>query len=411
MRVGIVYPAPLYRDGAEYTSDSPTFKSIARWSAGFEGVDLVAFVGDGRRRRGHFRVELDGIRILELPFPTSRLQQHVLLMPAMLRAMHRILSENRSRWGAVILFDLIFPNWVAYEMCRALDVPVALRMVGRYDLFVRESLRHEGPAKALAGFAYGSVIRQVAARAARTGAVVTDGNVDFAAPEVRPSIGFCVESHLDGATIPRANPYPAPPADGPLRVLSVSRIHPAKGVHLLVDAVRSLVESGARVELDIVGPHNGDRYGNYRAFLEERIGAAPSGAIRYHGMVSEGPEFDALWERAGVFVVPYTSNADGVPRVIFEAMTRGIPIVSTAIGGIPEVIQDGQCGLLVPPGDATRLAGAIRRVLEDPALRVALSRQAFRAARLYTSESVAAQLPRMLEDAARRSSRTHHSTR
>src|SRR5262249_20949455 len=79
------------------------------------------------------------------------------------------------------------------------------------------------------------------------------------------------------------------------------------------------------------------------------------------------------YARADVFalspVVTGGGDRDGGPNVLIEAMACGVPVVATAISGIPELIEDGVTGLLVPPDDPAALAGAIERLLGDPALR------------------------------------------
>ena len=85
--------------------------------------------------------------------------------------------------------------------------------------------------------------------------------------------------------------------------------------------------------------------------------------------------------RAAVFALPsvvtQTGNAEGIPVALMEAMAAGVPVVSTAITGIPELVVDGQTGLLVPPRNAEALADAIERLLTDDALRRRLREAAF----------------------------------
>ena len=77
------------------------------------------------------------------------------------------------------------------------------------------------------------------------------------------------------------------------------------------------------------------------------------------------------------------SSNEGLPVAIMEALALGLPVVSTAVGGIPEAITDGVEGLLVPPRDPEALAGAITRVATDPTLRAALARGAAAAGDRY----------------------------
>jgi glycosyltransferase involved in cell wall biosynthesis len=79
-----------------------------------------------------------------------------------------------------------------------------------------------------------------------------------------------------------------------------------------------------------------------------------------------------LYRAATIFALPCivaeSGDRDGIPNVLVEAMRLGVPVVSTAVSGIPELVIDGQTGLLVPPRDAPALATALARLLDDAPL-------------------------------------------
>ena len=79
---------------------------------------------------------------------------------------------------------------------------------------------------------------------------------------------------------------------------------------------------------------------------------------------------------ADVFCLP--SFAEGVPVVLMEAMALGVPVVTTRVMGIPELVEDGVSGLLVAPGSRGELAGALQRLIDDAQLRAALGEAARR---------------------------------
>jgi glycosyltransferase involved in cell wall biosynthesis len=154
-----------------------------------------------------------------------------------------------------------------------------------------------------------------------------------------------------------------PAASAEATLLSVGRLIPKKGFEFLVEALRLLHAEGRRVKLRIVGS------GPERAALERQIAtAALTGAVELLGARPQ-EELPRLYREASACVLPCVitddGDRDGIPNVLVEAMRMGVPVVSTAISGIPELVRDGETGILVPPRDAAALAEAIRRLLDD----------------------------------------------
>jgi glycosyltransferase involved in cell wall biosynthesis len=93
-----------------------------------------------------------------------------------------------------------------------------------------------------------------------------------------------------------------------------------------------------------------------------------------------------------------SSLYEGTPLALFEAMASGKAIVSTAVDGCREVLEDGVTGLLVPPADADALAGGLDRVLADPALRQGLGGRALEASRRYDVRTCVAQMEELYDE-------------
>ncbi|MEK7165035.1 MAG: glycosyltransferase family 4 protein [Patescibacteria group bacterium] len=101
-----------------------------------------------------------------------------------------------------------------------------------------------------------------------------------------------------------------------------------------------------------------------------------------------------LAQGADIFVIP--SVKEGMPYVLLEAMAAGLPIVATNVGGIPEIIKDGQTGLLVPPKNPEKLAAAIGRLIDDPGLRNKLATNARKKVKKYSLSKMLAQYQELL---------------
>jgi len=143
-------------------------------------------------------------------------------------------------------------------------------------------------------------------------------------------------------------------------ILFVGRQVPEKGQGVLLEAVAMLAERGRLVNVTLAGE------GVARANLErlsKQLGV--SSRTDFPGAVGQD-DIGALYSHASIFCLP--SFAEGVPGVLMEAMAMELPVVTTRITGIPELVDDGHTGLLVTPGRADLLADALERLLTDPDL-------------------------------------------
>jgi len=157
-------------------------------------------------------------------------------------------------------------------------------------------------------------------------------------------------------------PFRADP--DPFVIACVGQLAPVKGQHMLVAAVDVLVREGRHVRVRIAGDGPG------RAALEQDIARRKLGShVVLEGFLNQD-RLQELYAQSDALALP--SFAEGIPVVLMEAMAMQIPCVATWITGIPELITHATDGLLVPPGDAQALAGAIARLMDDAGLRRAL---------------------------------------
>jgi glycosyltransferase involved in cell wall biosynthesis len=180
-----------------------------------------------------------------------------------------------------------------------------------------------------------------------------------------------------------------PPADSLATgntLLFVGRLIPGKGVADLLEALRPLRD----FELVIVGD------GPDRARLQLLADGMP---VTFVGEVAP-PRVRDFLKQARVLVLP-SQLGDGLPNVILEAMSCGVPVVATRTAGVPDVVHDGQNGLLHDVRNVDELRGCLQRLLENPSLCERLGRQAQQDAHQYQWDNVIPQLESVLEEAVR----------
>jgi glycosyltransferase involved in cell wall biosynthesis len=165
-------------------------------------------------------------------------------------------------------------------------------------------------------------------------------------------------------------------APGPLTVVCVGTLHEVKGQAYLIEACRLLADEGVALRCRLIGdgPDAPALHARIRAArLENRVVLAGA---------RTRAEVAAELRRADALVAPSVPTRDGrregIPVVLMEAMSTGLPVIASAISGIPELVEDEIGGLLVPPRDARAIAGALARLAADPALRARLGRAARR---------------------------------
>ena len=174
-------------------------------------------------------------------------------------------------------------------------------------------------------------------------------------------------------------PRPARPGDA-LRLVSVGRLHWVKGYEYLVQAVSLARGAGNDVTLTIVGADTGARDGVEYAVRELGL----EEFVTFAGpKTREGVR--AALARADALVL--SSLSEGMSRSALEAMAMGLPVLTTDVGGMTEVIEDGDVGLVVPSRDPRALADAIGTLARDPSLRAEMGRRALARAQQFDADT------------------------
>lgn len=162
-------------------------------------------------------------------------------------------------------------------------------------------------------------------------------------------------------------------------VASVANLRPEKALEVLIDAHALLLGRLGETHLVIAGE------GDCRPQLERQIERLGLG--RSVHLLGPRRDVDAIVRAADVGVM--SSDWEGMPLFALECMAAGTPLVATAVGGLPEIVDDGRTGLLVPPRDPAALAAAVHRIFADTPLAGRLAREAARRSSDFTIGAVA----------------------
>ena len=362
-------------------------KRYPRFSETFVVNEILAHEAAGQEieifalrpvEESHFQDQLALVRA-----PVTRIRDRFTGVEPFWQRLAAARDELPGAWAALSRMDAIASG---QDVAQALDLAVEARRRGVTHLHahfgtVATSVARLAAAMAGIGYSFTAHAKDIyhdydapqhlaeKLRDADMAVTVSDYNLahlreSFAAPRVTR-----IYNGLDLARFGWSAPDPQA-----REILAVGRLVEKKGFHILVEALRLMRAEGREVTCRIVGG------GEEASHLRDQIADAGLGAhVRLEGPRPQA-EVIGLMRRAALLACPCVvgsdGNRDGLPTVLLEAMAVGLPVVSTDVVGIPELVRDGETGLLAPEADPEALARAMSRLLDADALRQALSRRA-----------------------------------
>jgi len=384
-RLGIVYHMPFWRgaDGTLRELEGSFARYVDSLAPYFDEISLcVPVMAEGRGEGTPIRSP--NVRLAPLPHFDGPAQFY----PRLLWVLPRLMAWVRH----IDLIHCRIPSPAAvfaFAMARLVGRPAFVLVVG--DLrAVLETMPYRGLKRAL-WHAYTAVEeRNVQWMVERSLAFANGASLaQKHARPTRPVIETTTTTIGVADIAERTDTCHRPP----LRLLTVSRIDPRKGLRILPEVVSRLVSRGLDVTLDLIGPavgRPGERERTAilenaaRLAVEARVGVL--GPLPLDQLLPKYREYD-------LFVLP-TLAGEGIPRVLLEAMTSGLPIVTTRVAGIPSLVRHEVNGLLVDRPTVETVSDALGRLVTDPVLRRRLILNGYETARTLTLEHQAAHMVR-----------------
>lgn len=308
------------------------------------GDDIVVAMSSDHTNRA-FEAELRGagVRIVLIPRPRPRPVQALraaLALAALIRRERPDLLHVHNPAAAAA-------TALAVRFARRPDLPLVVTFHGLVDGGERRAARLlSATADVVVGVSPAATAQLVQAGLSEERTATVMNGVDLVATEprseVRKRLGVADDAEL---------------------VVSVGRYRKEKNQALLLEAAALLAPERPRLRVLLVG----------EGPLETELRTLASGLGLDDIATVTGYRQDAAAVAGAADVATLTSDREALGLVLLEAMAAGTPVIGTAVGGIPEVVQDGITGLLVEPRDAQALAAAISRLLDDPALRARIA--------------------------------------
>ena len=377
-----VYTDYAYRQEAGVTYGERAFVVfVCRLAEEMESLTVLGRLNP-QPGTSHYRLP-DDIRFVGLPHYETLTRPHEAVV-AMVRGLGRFWKTLGEVDGVWLLGPYI--HSVAYVLLAKLrGVPVVLGV--RQDLPAYTRNRH--PSKRVLHWAADALEATWRRFARRRPIVVVGPDLERAYAERGVSVLPIAVSLIREDEIADPSAAAGRSWDEEIRVLSVGRVDREKNPLLLADVLAELRRDDPRWKLVVCGD------GPLREPLIERLaelGVGDAAELPGYVPVDEGL---GDWYRSS-HVLLHVSWTEGLPQVLFEAFAAGLPVVATAVGGVPAAA--GDAAVLIEPGDAGAAARALAQLAEDPELRAQLVREGIAKARAHTLESEVRRVAEFLED-------------
>lgn len=386
MRLAVYTDYPYRREGTGVFAERAFVLFLGELA---RHVDKLVLLGrldpaEGRGERSHYRVS-DAIEFVALPHYESlaKPRSAVAAMGSSARIFGGVLDDVDAVW-------LLGPH----PLCLAFAAQAALRRRPIY-LGVRQDLprytRTRHPERRALHFAADALEASYRLLARRCPAIVVGPDLARKYSAARRVLPISV-SLVHERDVPDAGDLPARSYEGPLQALSVGRLESEKNPLLIADVAAGLAAQGTNWKVAVCGE------GPLEQALSARLAElGGSDRVELRGYVPvDGGLLDLYRESHALLHISWT---EGVPQILFEAFAAGLPVVATAVGGVPEAVGDD--ALLIAPGDPAAALEALASIAEDPGLRARLVSGGLERVRAHTIEAEAASVARFLSESGR----------
>lgn len=394
MKLAIVSDTVVLRQGGEYFSEDTFLQFVTHLGNHFDGITFLTPVFERPPKTRLFQIPLgDGSGIeIAATCPYERVVEFYLRAPQILLRNAPVFARAIRGTDAVLMRLPAMNSLLAAACAQIYRKPLFSYVVGDERECVVTGGKYRGfwkQAALAAANLHARLYRAMVRRSKASFFLSTQMKMTLGTGRANEMLMFT--SLVNGAGI--SAPGFGGTHRGAPRLLYVGRLSREKGVAYLLEAVALLRRGGVVAALAVCG--DGSERGALERLAQEK---GLEGCVKFHGFVPWGRQLEETYDASDVFVLP--SLSEGVPKVLLEAMSRGVPIVATEVGGVGDILRNLENGILVAPGAAGPIAEAVRRLEHDDRLRARLVRGGLDFARDHTAARQAQKLARWIQQYA-----------
>lgn len=378
----------IYKIGEKFYTRSFVPNQLMGFKPFVDGIEFFGHICYDNQEDDHNFQELDTsfFSIHGLPWHKNPYVLYLTRFPAIIKEMVQVFQKESQKWDAIILYQFDIPNQILFLLAKIYKIPVIFWLGGYPARQLEKQLAYlpiiDRMAKYIQTYQNLMLLRVFINKS--EGVVATGKDLTHHVSKLHNNVCHFTASGSRMCDIEEQLVEQRHQKEGsPLKILTVGRLVPVKGIEYLIEAAAILLQEKIPVFLTIVGPTDNLAYFDKLTQLVKNKGI--ENQVIFSGRIQHGTELFQLYREADVFALP--SISEGTPKVLPEAMAKGLPIVATKVGGIPDQITDGVNGLLVNPGRVDELATALKSLYYNAELRYNMGREALKQASRYTIES------------------------
>lgn len=377
MKLTLVEAGPYFYDGSDHYTRKHFVRSVKAFAPYFEEITICGPLMEVDRPPAHsFPVEVPNLSFCKLPY-SDGIADFIKKFPKNATPLIRAISENIHNWDLVWIRLPNPAGFIAYKIARKHGKPILLQMSGDQKKIVRA--KYSGMKRLIAylGATFFTALDKKMIK--ETPTLVLSSELLRKFRNYGDHLFYWLNSQVSQDDIY----YREDTCLGEsIHILYVGSLEKHKGLDYLMIAERKLRDAGYNVHLNLVGT------GSQGSILKElTMNLSIHEYVIFHGYIGDHAQLLRVYRKNDIFILP--SLSEGMPKVLFEAMASGLPIVAADVGGIPDVIKPGETGLLVPPRSPDGIYKAVEKLITDDELRKKIIQEGYAFVEQHTIEKQA----------------------